>query len=258
MALFWYPLTVILSTIVVYLSLALCAVGIALLVREYDLYLREPVGLLFLAVLLGAAAMWAATLTQVFIIRSLVGSSLLLNDPFLAALAGTTEELGKLAVVAFFAVCLRRWFNEPLDGLVYGSFAGIGTALIESVWVLSGEQLASLPPQEPVRLAGHVIMGGIGGFGMGLLTFRTRRAFIAIVLSYFGAAVLHTLWDVVAFSAANHYQRTTTIRPIHSLLAITLMFAGMIAYRWLVAYGARLTRAKLQVCDLATKRCPPF
>lgn len=248
----------LIATLWVYVSLACCATALGLLVRKYDLYLREPLPLILLAVVLGAGTMWLATHAQILVIHKMAAARLLTSDGFLALLAGSTEEAGKLAVVVCFAVVLRRWFNEPLDGIVYGSFAGMGAALIESIWVMSGEQPTILPPQEPVRLAGHVIMGGIGGFGMGLLTMRTRYALLAISLSLAGAILLHTLWDMVAFSAANHYQQTATVRPAHSAAAIVLMFSGMIVYRSLVGRGARLSRAKLQVCDLATKRCPPY
>lgn len=240
-----------------YVTLGACAVGIALLVRRYDLYISEPIPMVVAAIALGIGAMIIATAVQVRVIHSLAAARVLMTDPLLAVLAGSTEELGKVAVVAAIALGLRRHFDEPIDGLVYGSFAGLGAALIESIWVLRGETLAVLPPQEPIRLAGHVIMGGIGGFGMGLITLRRRGAGAAIVLSYFGAVALHSLWDLVAFTAANEYQRTHRSSPTHSALAVGLMLAGMIAYRWLVGLGARLTRAKLQVCDVLSGRCPP-
>lgn len=249
---------VLVSTIILYLTLALCAFGVGLMVHKYDLYLREPIHMIFLSIALGALFMWVATNTQIELIRAASRSRMIVTDPSLALLAGATEELGKLLVVLLIALPFRRIFNEPLDGIVYGSFAGLGAALIESIWVISGERhLTFLPPQEPVRLAGHVVMGGIGGFGVGLLTMQRRYTFALIILCYFAAVLLHTLWDAVAFSAANHYRMSAKVRAEHSIAAVVIMLVGMVSYRRLIAIGARLTRMKLQVCDVATKRCPP-
>lgn len=250
--------SMILPTIALYLTLLVCAVGVGVMVYKYDLYRREPLGMILLAVALGAGAMWVATHAQLGAIQLIWNSGRTVSDPVLALFAGVTEELAKLSVVAFIALAMRRVFDEPLDGIIYGSFTGLGVALIESVWFISGVQgLSVIPAQEPVRLAGHLIMGGIGGFGMGLLTVRSRLALLWILASFLGAVLLHTLWDVVAFGAANQYQRAAQVRTGHTAAGVALMLSGMIAYRWLISVGARMTRAKLGVCDLATKRCPP-
>lgn len=254
----WYTATMTLPIIALYLSLLICAAGIGTVVYKYDIYRREPPARILLAVALGAFAMWGATHAQFAELELIWRSGSVVSDPLLATLAGVTEELGKLIVVAFFALVMRRTFDEPLDGIVYGSFAGLGAAMIESVWFVSGiDGLSFIPAQEPVRLAGHVIMGGIGGFGMGMLTIRSPRALLWIVLSFLGAALLHTLWDIVAFGAASHYRKSEAVRADHAAAGVGLMFAGMIAYRWLISVGARLTRAKLGVCEVATRKCPP-
>lgn len=239
-----YAAGVLLPTILLYLTLAACAVVIGVVVVRYDLYEREPWFMVLLAVSLGAACMYGAGEAQAGLIRAVNGAGVLVSNGMLALMAGVTEEVGKLAAVLAVAWSVRRYFNEPLDGLMYGSFAGLGAALEESVWVLGRlETLQSLPPQEPVRLAGHLIMGGIGGFGAGLLTTRPRAALWAIPASLAGAIALHSAWDVVAFDAADHFRLTGRLEPWHTGLPVVLMILGLVAYRRMVTVGTRWTAA---------------
>jgi RsiW-degrading membrane proteinase PrsW (M82 family) len=232
---------VILGACLLYATLAACTALVGWLVVRYDLYEREPVGLLGVATGLGAAAMFGVGQLQVAAIRAVHEAGRLIDNLELAVLAGATEEIAKLTVVAAIAIGFRRWFNEPIDGLIYGSFAGLGAAIEESIAVLSDAMpLAILPAQEPIRLAGHLVMGGIGGFGVGLLVVRTSRAWLGLAVCLFAAIVLHTLWDVVAFDAADTFRATRRVRPWHTGSAIVLMLGGMVAYRNLVALGTRM------------------
>lgn len=257
----------VLSAILLYSTLAACAVVIALAVRRYDLYRKEPWWAVGLAVLAGAAGMHLAGVCQRWAIGLHTGAGGLVSDAELAVLAGATEELAKLAGVLLIAGACRRVFEEPLDGIVYGSFVGLGAALEESVAVLTGAAGwtagtaagvgSVLPLQEPVRLAGHLIMGGIGGFGVGLLAMRPRSAAWCIPACWAGAACLHAAWNVAAFAAQDAVKAGLPLATWHTALPMAVMIGGMVLYRWLVARGAALTRRHLNVCDLRTRRCPP-
>ncbi|MEK6702325.1 MAG: PrsW family glutamic-type intramembrane protease [Planctomycetota bacterium] len=245
-------------TLFLYLSLALCSVGIAAAVVRYDLYKQESWTALALVAALGAGSMWLAGQAQLGVIHVLSSNDLLIDNIQLALLAGSTEELGKLLAVLLLFLLARRAFDEPLDGLIYGSFAGLGAAIEESVVVLGKVTPALyLPPQEPVRLAGHLVMGGIGAFGLGLLTTRSRWAFPVIAACLAGAILLHTAWDVAAFSAADLYRIHGKLLPWHTVTPIVLMLGGMLVYRWFAGIGARMVRAHLQICDVKTRECPP-
>jgi protease PrsW len=249
---------VLASLILLYATLALCGVVLALVVVRYDLYLREPWQLLLIATLLGAAGMHLAGIVQVWMIYFFTERGVLVSDTAFASMAGSTEEIGKiLAVFAIWAIS-RKHFDEPLDGLIFGSFAGLGAALEESVAVLiCGPASSLLPPQEPIRLAGHLIMGGIGGFGVGLLATRHKRCYAALIASLLGAIALHTLWDIVAFDASDYYRAYAKLRWWHSSTPVALMIVGMAVYRKMASVGARLTRLHLNACDAFTRQCPP-
>ncbi len=232
----------------VYAMLALCALVIAVIVYRYDLYDREPWWLLIVACAIGAAGMWLAGKIQVAVMSSGGRTAAEHFDTVLALAASTTEEAVKLLTVAFIAVAFRRWFNDPLDGLIYGAFAGLGAALQESVGVvaeLSGQEV--LPAHEVVRLAGHLVMGGIGGFGLGMWPFRRRgwggrqpsgRWVWAAAGCFFAAWALHFMWDVVAFAA----DRQGRMTPMLSVSAMVLMISGLLLFRGLVGIGARRSR----------------
>lgn len=230
----------VLGAIFLYATLGASAALIGWLVVRYDLYEREPIGLLGIATGLGAAAMFGVGQLQLAVIRACHGAGERLGNVELALLAGTSEELAKLAVVALAAVWFRRAFNEPIDGLIYGSFAGLGAAVEESIAVLSDAMpLAVLPAQEPVRLAGHLVMGGIGGFGVGFAAVGARRAILGAAACLVGAMALHTLWDIVAFGAADAYRAAGRTHPWHTAAAIALMLGGMVVYRSMVTMGGR-------------------
>ena len=231
------------ATLALYISLAFCGLVIGAIVLRYDLHEQEPWYMVALASVLGAGFMWLAGEAQVAMIMAVHESGRMVSNLLLAVMAGTTEELGKFLVVVTIALASRRYFNEPLDGLLYGSFAGLGAALEESVSVLRQlPDTAFLPAQEPVRLAGHLVMGGIGGFGGGLLRARPRGGNLVMVACLAGAMALHTVWDIAAFASADHFRISAQLKVWHTAVPIGLMLLGMVAFRSLVGASARVAR----------------
>jgi RsiW-degrading membrane proteinase PrsW (M82 family) len=249
----------VLFSLALYLMLGITALAIGLAAVRYGLYVREPWYLVLLAVVLGAAGMWVAHRAEIWVIDAVIASDHVVTGPLLAAMAAVLEESTKLAGVCAMALAGRRVFRDPLDGLVYGSFTGLGAAIHESITLMPAlPQSGWLPAAEPVRLAGHLIMGGIGGFGMAYLVPRTRRALTAIPASFAVAVALHTAWDITAFAASEQPIGAPRRLTWYTVLPVVLMLAGMVLYRRFAAVGARLSRARLQACDLQTHHCPPY
>lgn len=229
-----------------YGTLLVCAACIGWAAWRYDLYDREPLGPILVAVGAGAAFMWIAGHVQGWLIsRTVDVAHELAGNALWATFAGVTEEIAKLTAVGVVFVTCRRHFNDPMDGLVYGAFAGLGAAIEESVFHLGFRvQSGLLPAQEPVRLAGHLIMGGIGGFGVGMLALGRRTWWLWTIASLTGATVLHVLWDVVAFAAADRAAAGGTPLRKHIVAGMMLMLLGMVVFRRLVEVGSRLSRRK--------------
>jgi RsiW-degrading membrane proteinase PrsW (M82 family) len=197
-------------------------------------------------VLLGAAFMYVAGQIQIAVMSAGGAFAARHFDTMLAVLAGTTEEAAKLGVVLIVACVFRTSFNDPLDGLIYGSLAGLGAAIEETVALIGWPRPSELPlGTEVIRQCGHLVMGGICGFGAGWLATargRARHGFLLPVLAcYLGAASLHTAWDLVAFDAENVSSQRGSTRW-HVYASIALMLLGMVVYRAMVMRGDRLSR----------------
>ena len=157
----------------VYSSVVLCAGFLAWMVYRYDMYEKEPWYMLLLAVGMGMGAALAVGFLEdavigFFNVSEHVGGQ--------AAIAAVVEESAKLLIVVLIAVCMRRHFNDPLDGLIYGAFAGLGFAVYESWFYLGlSRPVVQQSGAEAVRLVLHLLMGGMGGFGIGLARFPQRN-----------------------------------------------------------------------------------
>lgn len=232
-----------------YAMLALCSVGAFLLIRRYDLAAREPLWSMALAVLIGAAFMYLAVLTQRGFIRDFsIAHATEPSRVQYALIAGLFEELYKLLATALFALFLRSFFNELLDGLIYGSLVGLGAALQESLALLLDHEHASfLPLTEPIRLMGHLIFGGLSGAGLGWFIVRHPAWPLALVLAWGSAASLHTLWDIVAFASLDLATRHQPIPASHSLYSTLIMLAGFLVFGFILRQGFRAEGARCHV-----------
>ncbi len=212
-----------------FLTLALCAGLTALLVYRYDLYEHEPIPLLAVAVALGAGMMRLAGRVEASALSRMGHASL--HD--VAALAAFAEEGLKLLVVVAVALLARREFDDPMDGVVYGSMSGLGAALEESVFYagLSPAKPIVMPAAELVRLWAHVVLGGIVGFPLGFWRARPARAAGAVVVALAVAVALHLAWDAVVLSVPEGVAPSTS----QTLAGLTVMLASLALYGKLVA-----------------------
>jgi RsiW-degrading membrane proteinase PrsW (M82 family) len=217
-----------------YFTLIACAATFGWQVYRYDLKDREPVPALILAAALGAVGMWLAGLAQVAIMRNMGSLAADHWNTTMSIIAGLTEETAKLTAVVLVIGLRPRWFNDPLDGLVYGAFAGLGAALQESVFLLAGQSNHFLPATEPVRLAGHLLMGGIGAFGLAYMKLGRRGWQGRLVAGFVAALALHATWDIVAFDATD---RGSLSLP-HTIASMIVMFGGMVIFRAMIKLAA--------------------
>jgi RsiW-degrading membrane proteinase PrsW (M82 family) len=217
--------------VILYATLALCAAGAFFLAYRHDLYDREPPVLLALTVAMGALLMFLAGTLESWTLMALGAVSV----PGLALVAAGVEESLKLVAVLIVAATCRKEFNDPMDGLLYGSMAGLGMAIEESVAHLRVDPTAStLPPSEVVRLCGHLVMGGLAGFGVGLVAVARAGWRRALAGGFLAAVALHFGWDWLALRA----ETAGGFQPTHSLWGAVLMLAGLLLYGSLVSLAS--------------------
>jgi protease PrsW len=211
----------------IYSLLVLIAAALVVWVYREDRYEKEPWWAIAVALLTGFVMMWALGQADDFAISFLqLSRGRILTK---AATISLIEEGGKLFTVLLLAlVVLRKQFNDPMDGLIYGRLAGLGMAVEESLLYLSLS-----PPTlqtlgvEIVRLIAHSLMGGIVGFAIGLgaqpsgeRRYHPRLVVLCLALS----TTLHFAWNVVA------YTRSTELWA--RVMPMGLMMLMMLTWRW--------------------------
>jgi RsiW-degrading membrane proteinase PrsW (M82 family) len=224
------------ADMILYITLILCATLAGLLVYRYDLYDREPWMLVLLMAATGAGAMWVVGLLEGVTLRLVPPTTI----PKIALIAATHEEAARLLIVGLLAVVAPRHFNDPMDGIIYGSIAGLGMAVAESVNHLSflPDKPSALPATEVVRLLGHLVLGGISCYGIGLMRVDARDARKILLIAVSFAVTWHFVWDWIAFSSWSF----GAVVLWQKGAAVVLMVTGIFVYGACVASGSRRSR----------------
>lgn len=204
----------------IYAATFILAAAIAWMIYRYDRFEKEPWFMVLLAIALGFGAMQLAGFAEDHFLDRLG-----LHESFVkkAALVAGLEDMAKLLVVWLIARTFPSQVNDPMDGIIYGTFAGLGAALNESLLYLSLSPLTlSTLGTELTRLFAHSLMGGVAGFAVGIGA-RPDRGRIAhpllVILCLLVSILVHFAWDFTAY----HSTRTTLLRAGLMALMLTLM-----------------------------------
>lgn len=226
----------------VYLTMFACAALMVLFVRRYDLYQKEPWYMLLVAVAVGIGVMWVAGQVEDALFRRL---GLGIDELAAKALVVTAvEESAKLLAVLLIATLFRRHFTGVLDGLLYGTLAGLGMAIEESLLYLSltPDKNAQALGAEVVRLFGHSLMGGLLGFAAGLMLRPEPGAGrkLALPATCVGVVVIvHFCWDYIAYRPHVAVQ----MRGVLMLLMLCLMLVWGLLAAYAMEQSHRFSRA---------------
>ena len=210
----------------VHLLVGACAVGAGVLVWRRDLYDREPWWALLGAAALGALLMPACGWIED---RAIFAGTSTPSSLWIALNAAFFEGLARMAVTGAVAVLLPRVFNDPMDGVTYGSVAGLGMALHESSFYLE----AGAPGAgEVARLYAHLVLGGIAGFPFGMIRMGRPGGGRALALCGTGAFLLHAAIDAASLHAVARPEFTggATLVVCGAVLAATGLY-GFLATR---------------------------
>ncbi|MDX1517358.1 MAG: PrsW family glutamic-type intramembrane protease [Woeseiaceae bacterium] len=169
-----------------------------------DRHLPEPPGNLLICFLLGglAAVLARAMYVSLDAVDLRFDAFLLAETNPVALFAyamlaiGPIEELSKL--LPFVVVVLRfRAFNEPIDGIIYASFIGLGFAAAENLYYLN-----FLTPFEAVARGFaspvvHILFASIWGHWIGTAALQRSRRLQSAAIGLLLAAGLHGFYDFV-------------------------------------------------------------
>ena len=223
-----------------YLVLALGGLLFGAMVYRYDMHEREPWWMLVGAAVAGGVLMWGAFELEL-LIQGLAGASD--RSVLKAALAGTIEEAAKLAVPVVILVFMKKHFNDPMDGLIYGSLAGLGAAVFEGAWyqwfvpALEGATIANTHGPNAMRLLMHTLWGGIVGSALGLIVM--KKPWRSTLMRRVGLVMLiHFAWDLfIGFIPADQQNNW------HRLLAAVLVGTSVAWYGLLVVQANKWSRS---------------
>jgi RsiW-degrading membrane proteinase PrsW (M82 family) len=189
----------------------------------------EPRGLLVKTFLLGAAiclpvipvALWLQSLGQGLAV-GVWGTALV--QAFLGA--AIPEELFKYLVLRRY-VWSQPAFDEPLDGVVYGTTASLGFATLENILYVSDGGMGVAVLRALTAVPGHAFTGVVMGAFVGRARFATDSTErFRLLASGFG-------WAVLLHGAYDAFLMTETVAALLALIVLG------IEIRW----GRRLFKA---------------
>jgi protease PrsW len=225
----------------------------------------EPARVVWICVALGALS----TLPAALIEQWLLGHIPIIQNSWVANFRGAlliagSEEMLKISIIAVVAQRVRD-FDEPMDGVVYGTAVGLGFAAVENLlYVASNAHWATIAVARGIlSVPLHGALGAIAGayiararFGGALgAHISDRRHRQRLLLSaWFVPIALHTLYDgpLLLFR--------TTGGTFNSPIQILLM-AIIVLVTWFGAIIFAVVLARRIACHqktwLQTKRLPP-
>lgn len=241
----WWPVTAFLagfSLLVIFL--------IILLADRWD---PQPIPLLIIAIFWGAAiaagsSYWINSING--LIFYAVGGEGFANWATPVISAPLVEETTKGLGLVLLMLLARRYFNGPLDGMIYGALIGGGFAFTENIIyytrILEGAGAFGVVVLFVMRgvlnIFGHAIYTSLTGVIMGYLVRKwgTTLGLLSFLVATWPGMILHALWNLVA--------------GIDGGLPLTIAMFGakaFISLLWLIFIvvliwdEARLTRVRL-------------
>ena len=229
----------------------------------------EPARLVLLAVLLGAVSAVVAGVVEVALGHVLPSPQGILPAAIEKGvlLAAVPEEAVKVALIA--AIALRsRQFDEPMDGVVYGTAVGLGFAMLENLFYVFGaenwQSVAAVRGVLSVPL--HGAFGAIAGayiararftgiLGSGRGTHWRRPRLFA--LAWLIPTVLHGTFDAAIFAMSGMSKGTPASAGAAAAILLALLVAVLVGIGTLtIAIVLAVNIARRQEDAIRTRRLP--
>jgi protease PrsW len=180
------------------MSLIPAAVWLAFFYRRDHLE-PEPKGLVFRVFLLGvllAAAVGIPVVEEFFAVRSWLYHNSLTHLMGGILVIGFTQEFLKFAAVRFFVYDAAD-FDEPLDGIIYATAAGVGYATLLNIHFIiesGGADLGSAAVRIVFTALAHASFAGVMGYFVGISKFNPDLSIGWMSAGVVFAAVLNGLF----------------------------------------------------------------
>jgi len=195
-----------------------------------SVYKRPPLRLLAGTFMLGSVstvfALALNLLGQSFF-HKLMGRSQLSHILVIFLVVGPVEELVKLLMVYVYAY-RQPEFDEPLDGVIYSTAAGLGFAAVENVIYLSQSSPLLVLLRGPLSNPGHALFSSLWGLSLSQAKAApniTRQRLPIIARGWLAASLLHASFDTLLLAVSENV-----------LIVFPMLLAAMLAlFLWVRA-----------------------
>lgn len=183
-----------------YLLLMLAVVPgllISYLIFRIDKYEQEPWWALALCFVLGGAATVPAIRVERWLF-GLVGEAPydhVLEVFFLAFMGVALVEEGIKYLVLMTAAYPGRYFNEPLDGIVYAVLIAMGFATFENLLYADRHDWQTMALRAFTAVPAHFVFAIVQGYFVGLAKYRPAKRRVFLIRGFVIALLLHGLYD---------------------------------------------------------------
>lgn len=166
-----------------------------------DRYDPEPKRLVYRTFVTGMLAVFPAALLETPVRPLLAAFPSLIGMFGVVVLGiGLVEEGVKLFVV-YRGVYGRAEFDEVMDGIIYGTTAGLGFATLETFLYIFRFGIAVAPARALLTALAHASFSGLAGYQLGVAKFASPEARRRLLLSGLAVAtLLHGLYDFLILS----------------------------------------------------------
>lgn len=173
------------------------APGLAILCYFYlkDQFGVEPISLVIRTFFFGALLVFPIMFIQyVLDTERIISSSI--GDAFIST--SLLEEFFKWFLVYYMAY-LHCHFDEPYDGIVYGSSVSLGFATTENILYLIGNGLEFAIGRALLPVSSHAMFGVIMGYYLGKAKFSSNDKRKWLLLSFIVPFLLHGIYDYILY-----------------------------------------------------------
>jgi protease PrsW len=195
----------------------------------------EPPRVVFMTFLLGVLAVapiWGYIQLHYYAFGELTFEPYLKGLYRAFTLAALPEEICKYAILMFF-VRRHSAFDEPMDGLVYGSAASLGFATLENMIYVDAGGWATAITRATTAVPLHAMLGAIMGDYIARAKFDPTRRRSLLIRAFVYPLILHGMYNapLLVLSADPH---VVSAIEVQVFIAFVYMILGSLVIQ--VAY----------------------
>ncbi len=173
------------------------------IVYTRDRYQPEPRRLVIRTFLLGMLVSIPVAVVESFLYPEPIDRATLEGNLASAAyvafaVAGVTEELGKFLVVRG-TMYRSKYFDEPIDGIVYSSSAALGFASLENLVYVLQFGVEVMLARGPVSTLAHAVFSAFWGYPLALRKAGKQRVPLGVAFGLLIAIIVHGLFNFILF-----------------------------------------------------------